>query len=193
MPTECPNGGGGAGYIRKDVEKGYLEHPSLQSYTDDMFEIFVRYGRYPLLSASFCQQAATVSAYKSTQRAVASPDAPQKPLVRKRARGCKLDASHPAHICQPSKKASYCWFTPTCMHPQGTPYPVRRRGHRFCKPVLGSQRAPYDGWVLVKACRLQDCGKLKKCVPIHKQGSECPNGVPALVDRGHNDDESDSE
>ena len=39
-----------------------------------------------LLAASFCQQAATMSAYKFTQRAVASPDAPQKPLVRKRAR-----------------------------------------------------------------------------------------------------------
>ena len=39
-----------------------------------------------LLSASICQQAGTMSAYKFTQRAVASPDAPQKPLVRKRAR-----------------------------------------------------------------------------------------------------------
>ena len=33
-----------------------------------------------------CQQAATMSAYEFTSRAVASPDAPQKPLVRKRAR-----------------------------------------------------------------------------------------------------------
>ena len=39
-----------------------------------------------LLAASVCQQAATMSAYKFTPRAVASPDAPQKPLVRKRAR-----------------------------------------------------------------------------------------------------------
>ena len=39
-----------------------------------------------LLAASFCQHAATMSAYKLTLRAVASPDAPQKPLVRKRAR-----------------------------------------------------------------------------------------------------------
>ena len=38
------------------------------------------------LSACFCQQAATMSAYKFTPCAVASPDAPQKPLVRKRAR-----------------------------------------------------------------------------------------------------------
>ena len=39
-----------------------------------------------LLVASFRQQVATMSAYKFTQRVVASPDAPQKPLVRKRAR-----------------------------------------------------------------------------------------------------------
>ena len=39
-----------------------------------------------LLTASFCQQAATMSAYKFTPRVVASPDAPQQPLVRKRAR-----------------------------------------------------------------------------------------------------------
>ena len=35
------------------------------------------------------------------------------------------------------------------------------------------------GWVPVKARRLQDWEKLKKYVPIHKQGDVCPNGVPA--------------
>ena len=39
-----------------------------------------------LPAAYFCQQAAPMSSYKFTQRAVASPDAPLKPLVRKRAR-----------------------------------------------------------------------------------------------------------
>ena len=39
-----------------------------------------------LLSAYFCQAATISTAYKFTPRAVASPDAPQKPLVRKRAR-----------------------------------------------------------------------------------------------------------
>ena len=38
------------------------------------------------LAASFFQQAAAMSSYKFTPRAVASPDAPQKPLTRKRAR-----------------------------------------------------------------------------------------------------------
>ena len=44
-----------------------------------------------LLAACFCQQAATMSAYKFTPCAVASPDAPQKPLVRKRVRSGGAD------------------------------------------------------------------------------------------------------
>ena len=49
------------------------------------------------------------------------------------------------------------------------------------------------GWVPVKARRLQDWEKLKKYVPSHKQGDVCPNGVPALVEGGNNDSDSDSE
>ena len=49
------------------------------------------------------------------------------------------------------------------------------------------------GWVPVKACRLQDWNKLKKYVPIHKQGDVCPNRVPALVEGGNNEDDSHSE
>ena len=49
------------------------------------------------------------------------------------------------------------------------------------------------GWVPVKARRLQDWEKLKKYVPSHKQGEVCPNGVPALVEGGNNDSDSDSE
>ena len=49
------------------------------------------------------------------------------------------------------------------------------------------------GWVPVKARRLQDLEKLKKYVPIHKQGDVCPNGVPALVERDDDGDDSNSE
>ena len=35
--------GGYVGYIRKAVEKGYLEHPGSACCTDDMFEIFARH------------------------------------------------------------------------------------------------------------------------------------------------------
>ena len=37
------------------------------------------------------------------------------------------------------------------------------------------------GWVLVKACRLQDWEELKKYVPIHKHGDVGPNWVPVRV------------
>ena len=33
------------GYIRKALDKGYLEHPRSACWTDDMSEIFVRFGR----------------------------------------------------------------------------------------------------------------------------------------------------
>ena len=33
------------GYIRKALEKGYLEHPGSACCTDDMFEIFIRFGQ----------------------------------------------------------------------------------------------------------------------------------------------------
>ena len=49
------------------------------------------------------------------------------------------------------------------------------------------------GWVPVKARRLQDWEKLKKYVPIHKQGDVRPNGVHALVEGGNSEDDSDSE
>ena len=56
--------------------------------------------------------------------------------------------------------------------------------------VLVYQSLP---WVSVKARRLQDLEKLKKYVPIHKQGDVCPHGVPPLVERDNNGDDSDSE
>ena len=43
----------------------------------------------------------------------------------------------------------------------------------------------------MKARRLQDSEKLKKNVPIHKQGDVCPYGV--LVERDNNGDDSNSE
>ena len=50
-----------------------------------------------------------------------------------------------------------------------------------------------EGWVPVKARRLQDWQKLKKHVPIHKQGDVCPNGVPALPEKRNADNDSESE
>ena len=140
-----------------------------------------------LLAASFCQQAATMSAYKFTPRAVASPDAPQKPLVRKRARS-----------------GGETW-TKVSQQPGRQAEKPRTGGSQLTGSRLTKQRnvdlttdglwaVPLNtGCVPVKARRLQDWEKLKKHVPIHKQGDLCPNGVPALVEGGNNEDDSDSE
>ena len=50
-----------------------------------------------------------------------------------------------------------------------------------------------EGWGPVKARRLRDWENLKKYVPVHKQGDVCPNGVPALPEKGKADDDDDSE
>ena len=47
VPAECPEGGGYVGYIRKALEKGYLEHPGSACCPDNMFEVFVPFGRCP--------------------------------------------------------------------------------------------------------------------------------------------------
>ena len=41
--------------------------------------------------------------------------------------------------------------------------------------------------------RLQDWEKLKKYVPVHKQGDVCPNGVLALPEKDNANDDDDSE
>ena len=71
-----------------------------------------------LLAASSCQQAATMSAYNFTQRAVAPPDAPQKPLVRKRA--CSGGANWVKVTRKPARQAKKPRTTgsqqPACTH-----------------------------------------------------------------------------
>ena len=71
------------------------------------------------VAASFCQQAITMSAYKFTQRAVASPDAPQKPLVRKRARSGGANWVQVTREKSPSKAKKPCTAgsqQPACEH-----------------------------------------------------------------------------
>ena len=108
------------GYIRKALEKGYLEHPKSACCTDDMPEIFVCFGRCLCgFLPVFSQQAATISAYKFTPCAVASPNAPQKPLVRKRARSGGANWVQVTREKSPSK-AKRPWtggsHQPACTH-----------------------------------------------------------------------------
>ena len=128
-----------------------------------------------------------MSAYKFTPRAVASPDAPQKPLVRKRARsgGVRWVQVH---------EPGFVWVK------SGYSETIAWRKVQLTKQrnvdltTDGLWAMPLNtGRVPVKARRVQDWEKLKKYVPIHKQGDVCPNGVPARVERGNNDDDLDSE
>ena len=70
---------------------------------------------------------------------------------------------------------------------------ARMRATKFCPPQRPLLLQANLGWVPVKARRLQDWEKLKKYVLIHKHGDVCPNGVPAHVEGGNNEDDSDSE
>ena len=74
------------GYIQKDLEKGYLENPGLHAVLTTCLRFLSVSEGAVLLAASVFQQAAAMSSYKFTPRAVASADAPQKPLTRKSAR-----------------------------------------------------------------------------------------------------------
>ena len=91
------------GYIRKALEKGYLEHPGLHVVLPTCFRFCPSWMMPVLLAASFCQHAATMFTYKFTPRAVASPDAPQKPLVHKRA--CSRGAEWVQVTRHPTKQA----------------------------------------------------------------------------------------
>ena len=139
-PLSVPKGGGDVGYIRKALQKGYLELPGSACCTDDMFEIFVRFGwRVCCLLPLFCQQAATMSVYKFTQRAVASPDAPQKPLVRKRAR---------------SGGAEWVRVTRRPAKPAQKPRAVGSQHTRFCPPQRPLLLQPGFGIVKCTPTRL---------------------------------------
>ena len=167
------------GYFRKALEKGYLEHPGSACCTDDMFEIFVRFRQCMCcLLPPFVNRQLTMSSYKFTPRAVASPDAPQKPLMRKRARSWGAEWVQVTHPVPPAHS-----------HQVGL---LKQRNVDLTTDGLWAMPLN-EGWVPVKARRLQDWQKLKKYVPVHKQGDVCPNGVPALPEKGNADDDSDSE
>ena len=130
-----------------------------------------------LLAASFCQQAATMSAYKFSPRAVASPDAPQKPLVRKRARSegvkwVQVSRDEPGQKAKKPRTAGS--QQPACTHEgfvwvkSGYSETVAWRKVRLTKQhnvdltTDGLWAMPLNtGWVPVKARRLQDWEKLK--------------------------------
>ena len=104
-----------------------------------------------LLATSFCQQATTMSAYKFTQCAVASPDAPQKPLVRKeRALGVQNWVKvtwDPARQAKSQKAKSLVRPVHSNLH-------VPTRNTRFCPPQRPLLLQPSFGIVKCTPARL---------------------------------------
>ena len=125
-----------------------------------------------------------MSSYKFTPRAVASPDAPQKPLVRKRARSGGAEwvwvTRHAAKQAEKPRVAGS--QQPACTHQILTTAEATSFASQF-----------WDHKVHPRKASQQEFLAIWKYVPIHKQGDVCPNGVPALVERDNNDDNSDSE
>ena len=184
-PAECPKGY--VGYIRKALEKDYLEHPGSACCTDDMFEIFVPFGQCVCCLL---------------------------PLFVNRQLLCLYTNSHNVLLLPPMRHKNLWWLdfgkTPNPENLEAHPgFVWVKSGYSEAIPwrkvQLTKQRnvdlttdglwaMPLNtGWVPVKPRRLQDWEKLKKYVPSHKQGDVCPNGVLALVQRGNDDNESDSE
>ena len=162
------------GYIRKALEKGYWNTLGLHAVLTTCLRFSsVLDGACALPAASFCQQADTMSAYKFTSWAVASPDAPQKPLVRKKAGSGGAEwvqgTRHPAKQAE----KPYNRFTASCMHPQGSQILTTAEATSFASQLWDRKVHP------TKASQHE----LKKYVPIHKQGDVCPNGVPAPCGR----------
>ena len=85
LPTVCPVGGCIWGIFGKPLKRATWNTLGLHA----VLTVFLRFLSVSdtacVVCCLFCQQAAPMSAYKFTPRAVASPDAPQKPLVRKTA------------------------------------------------------------------------------------------------------------
>ena len=162
VTRECPGGGGGGdiGYIRKALEEGYLEHPRSACCADGMSEVFVRFGRCVCcLLPLFVRQLSCHT----------------KPFFGITPNPVNLQP-HPGCV----------WFKSG--YSAAAPWrKVRLTKQRNVDLTTdGLWVVPLnEGWVPVKARRLQDWGKLKKYVPVHKQGKICPNGVPALPEKGN--------
>ena len=178
------------GYIRKALEKGYLEHPRSACWTDDMSEIFVRFGRcmrclLPLFVNR--QLPCPHTNYIHT-------DHQQQPVLIRDDKVKWLDFGSTPDPVNLQPHPGYVWLKSG--YSEAIPWRkvglIKQRNVDLTTDGLWAMPLN-EGWVPVKAQRLQDWQKLKKYVPVHKQGDVCPNGVPALPEKSNADSDSDSE
>ena len=159
------------GHIRKALEKGYSEHPRFACCANDMFEIFVRFGR--------CLCCPHLDQHK-------------KPVLIRDHKIKWLDFGTTPDEGSLSPHPGFTWMK------AGYSESIEWRKVRLTKQrnvdltTDGLWAMPLNsGWVPVKSRRLQDWQKLKKYVPNNKHGDVCPNGVPALPEKDSANDDSE--
>ena len=118
VPAECPKGGDMWGVFGKPLKRAIWNTLGLHAVMTTCLRIL---SILDGVSAACCLFLSTGSYHVCIQIHAMFPDAPQKPLVRKRARsGCRVGAGDSAS-CQAGQEAANSRFTATCMQPQGTP------------------------------------------------------------------------
>ena len=173
------------GYIRKALEKGYSEHLRSACCTDDMFEIFVHFGRCLCCLLPLFRWLAGAYALSSDHL-----DQHKKPVLIRDHKMKWLDFGTTPDDGNLSPHPGFVWMK------AGYSESIEWRKVRLTKqqnvdPTTGGLWAMLlnSGWVPVKSRRLQDWQKLKKYVPNNEHGDVCPNGVPALPEKDNANDD----
>ena len=118
------------------LEKDYLEHPRFACCTDDMFEIFIKFGRcLCCLLPLFVNRQLPCLPTNSHHALSLPPMHHRNPwCAKERAPGVKggaLGTGVSGRAWQEGQKALYSWFTATCMHPQAEPDSVHAEASAF--------------------------------------------------------------
>ena len=168
------------GDIQKALENSHSEHPRFACCTDDMVQVFVRFGRCLccLLPPFVNRQTPCVH--------INSHPVLLLPLLHHKSFWCAKELALGGGTLGASD-LKCGWQPKSLVLPSASNLHARTKSITFC-PLM--RPLPLNtGWVPVKGHRLQDRGKLKKYVPVHKQCDVCPNGVPALPEKGNANDE----
>ena len=178
------------GHIRKALEKGYSEHPRFACCANDMFEIFLRFGQCLCCLLPIFANRQPPCLHTNSHNVLLQ----QKPVLIRDEKIKWLDFGKTPNPENLEAHPGFVWVKSG--YSEAIPWrKVQLTKQRNVDLTTdGLWAMPLNtGWVPVKPRRLQDWEKLKKYVPSHKHGDVCPNGVPALAERGNDDNESDSE
>ena len=181
-PLSVPLGGGMWGMFRKP----YSEHPRSACCTDDMFQIFVRFGRCLCCVLPPFVNRQPPCPHTNSLNVLLPPLMHHRNLwfAKEHAvgvqTGCGLLGAH-----LPAQQKSL-------VHPVHSNLHATTKQRNVDLTTDGLWAMPLNsGWVPVKSRRLQDWQKLKKYVPNNKHGDVCSNGVPTLPEKDNTNDYSE--